>query len=101
MALTPIGDEALAVSTNIGFTAAEITRRVLVARVQHFSGGTVYYRGTGTASATAANGEHTLDIGDEIEVWGDAALRAVRFISKSGEAAAVLNVQFDGEGGAA
>ena len=102
MALNPIGDEALTVSTSsVGLTAAEITRRVLVARVLHFSGGTVYYRNTGAASNSGANGEHQLDIGDEIEVWGNPAMNAIRFIKDSGVADAVLNVQYDGEGGAA
>ena len=99
MALSPIGDEVLTVAgSSVGFTTSEITTKTLVARVLHFSGGTVYYRNTGAASDAAANGEHQLDVGDEIEVWGAPAMLAIRFIKDSGVADAKLHVQFDGEG---
>ena len=99
MALAPIGDESITVSTSsVGFTTAEITSKVLMARVQHLSGGVLYYRNTGTAANDASNGEFLLNNGEEIEVWGDRALNAIRWIKKSGEDDGVISVQYMGEG---
>jgi hypothetical protein len=102
MALTPIGDEAITVSSSsVGLSSAEIPptkTKVLLASVYNLSGGSAYYRNTGTASATAANGEHEIEVGDTLKLWGDKAITAARFIVKSGDSDAEIRVQYWGEG---
>lgn len=99
MALRPIGAEDITVSgTAIGFTTAEITTKVVMARVQHKSGGNAWHR-SDAAPVTAGNaGEHDIRQFDELEVWGDKAMNGIKFIKQSGEADATIAVQYYGEG---
>ncbi len=100
MALVPIGDEQITVSTSsIGFTTAEVTTKVVLARCENIgSGGVIWWRPTGTASNSGANGEGRLAQYDSIEFYGQRAILSVEFIKNSGDSDVSLNVQYYGEG---
>jgi hypothetical protein len=103
MALTPIGGEKITVSsTALGFTAAQIPptkNRVIMARVQHRSGGNLFHLAHQSPVAGGTSGEFDFRQHDEIEVWGDKALTATKFIIQTGEDDGIIAVQYYGEGG--
>lgn len=103
MALVGIGDEELTVSTTgVNITTGEITTKVLMAVIQHRSGGKIYERidvgGSSGPSAGAGNGEFERIVGDIWEVWGHPDLNRIEWIKQTGEADATLAVQTFGEG---
>ena len=96
MGLEFLAQETLAVSTNKTFTSGTYFPGALRATVQHIAGGSCYYTTAGTdASATGAGGEHLMELGDIVIVKGIADIIGFNVISKSGEAAATLQVRFE------
>lgn len=96
MGLEFLGEEVLAVSTNTTFTSATYFPGALRASVQHIAGGNCYYSTAGAAaSATGANGEHLIELGDIVIIKGIADIVDFNVISVSGEAAATLQVRFE------
>ena len=102
MALRPLAAEDITVSSSaIGFTAANIpptNTKVVLARVQHKSGGNAWYRSDADPVTAGNAGEFDFRQFDEIEVWGDKALNTTKWIKQSGESDATLAVQYFGEG---
>ena len=96
MGLKYQAQEQLSVSTSIGFTKATWYPGGLRAVVQHIAGGEVYYTASGSApSATGANGEHLLRSEGVLIVKGHEDLENIKFIKKSGDADATLQVRFE------
>ncbi len=96
MALKFLDEEQLTVSGSTAFTKAKYYPAALRASVQHHSGGEVYYSATSSApSNTGANGEHLLRAEGTITVKGHEDLEDIRFIKKSGDADAVLQVRYE------
>ena len=99
MALRPIGAEDITVSSSaIGFTSSALPTKVLMARVQHKSGGNAWYRSDDDPVTAGNAGEFDFRQFDEVEVWGDKAMSTIKWIKQSGAADATLAVQYFGEG---
>ena len=103
MALVHRGGETITVTTIKSFTTGTYLRDangqpmgVMVAKLQLRSGGMIFAL-PGTPVVGGGSGNHMYSIGDEWEVWGDDDLMVYKMISKAGEAAAVVDVQYEGE----
>jgi len=95
--LVQIGEEQVTVADSAkSLTAAEITNKVIMARMK-LETAQIRYNAKTDPTAGGTEGSFIMDIGDEIEVWGQKDLFGFRGF-RTGTPSGKLQVQYFGSG---
>ena len=99
MALVPVGTgENIAVSsTAIGPTAAAVTSKVVMGTFWLKSGGKIHHNIASTPTAAGVTGDNGQSLDDKWEVWGRDNVLNFLMVKRTGEADAVVAVQYFGD----
>ena len=99
MALLPIDGENITVSaTAIGATASKITSPVIMGTFWLKSGGKIHHNMKTTPTAAGATGDIGEALDDKWQIWGNDQLKDFKMVKRTGEADAVVAVQYFGSG---